>query len=166
MGKSSFTSSFIKDALLKDVRHVNLLRMGHVSNNLWNSNSLFHSTASYLLGCTHPSSTFIESFSYFDFSFLQTFGHLLGPRSIDNPKGHLGHKQASLLIIFSDIKLILTSSIAPITYLKNWALVASIIVVRFMVDQHPPFLKPLHESTITPSLSNNISRWHVISYCH
>jgi hypothetical protein len=121
---------------------------------------------SYLLGCTHPSSTFIESFSYFDSSFLQTFGHLLGPKSIDNPKGHLGHKLASLLIIFSGIKLIPTSSIAPITYLKNWAFVASIIVVRFMVDQHLPFLKPLHKSTITPSLSNNISRWHVISNCH
>jgi hypothetical protein len=121
---------------------------------------------SYVLRCTHPFSTFIKSFSYFDSSFLQVFGHLFGPRSIDNPKGHLGHKQTFFLIIFSGIKLISTSSIAPVIYLKSWALVASIIVVRFIVDQHPSFLKPLHESTITPSLSNNISRWHVISYHH
>jgi hypothetical protein len=44
LGTSSFTSSTIKDALLEDVRHVNLLfKLG--DGNLWNYNSLFHAMA-------------------------------------------------------------------------------------------------------------------------
>jgi hypothetical protein len=35
------------------------------------------------------------------------------------------------------------ATIAPITYLGNWAFVASIIVVRFMVDQRPFLLETL-----------------------
>jgi hypothetical protein len=71
------------------------------------------------------------------------FGHLLDPRSFDSSKGPLARKQASLPIIFNGVGFILTSTIAPIAYLGNWALVASIIVVKFMVDQHPFFLETL-----------------------
>jgi hypothetical protein len=71
------------------------------------------------------------------------FGPLLGLGSFDNLEGPLAHKQASLRIIFKGIELILTSIIAPIVYLRNWALVALIIVVRFMVDQWLFFLEAL-----------------------
>jgi hypothetical protein len=37
----------------------------------------------------------------------------------------------------------LTSTIAPTTYLRNWAFVILVIVARFMVDQHHFFLKAL-----------------------
>jgi hypothetical protein len=71
------------------------------------------------------------------------FGLLLGPRSFDNPKGPLACKQASLLTIFDGVKLVSTSTITPATYLGSWALIISIIVVRFMVDQHPFLLEAL-----------------------
>jgi hypothetical protein len=92
---------------------------------------------SYLLRCTPPISNFMESLISFDYSLLQVFGCLLGLRSFDNPKGCLVHKQASLPITFGGIKFILTTTMIPTTYLWSWALVASIIVVRFMVDQRP-----------------------------
>jgi hypothetical protein len=59
----------------------------------------------------------------------------LGPRSFNNPKKPLAYKQASLLIIFGGIELILIASITPIAYLRNWAFVVSIIAIRFMVDE-------------------------------
>jgi hypothetical protein len=65
------------------------------------------------------------------------FERLLGPRSFDSPEGHLTHKQVFLPITLSGIDLIPTSTITPTTYLRNWALVALIIAVRFMVDQCP-----------------------------
>jgi hypothetical protein len=71
------------------------------------------------------------------------FGCFLGPRSFDNPLGFLIHKQASLLITFGGVKLILTTTITPVTYLGNWALIVSIIVVKFMIDQHPFLSKAL-----------------------
>jgi hypothetical protein len=67
------------------------------------------------------------------------FRHLLGLGSFDNPEKPLVHKQGSLPMIFGGVEFILTSTIAPTTYLGSWALVVSIIVVRFMVD-HRPFL--------------------------
>jgi hypothetical protein len=88
----------------------------------------------YILQCTPPSFIFIESLISFDFSLHKVFGCPLGSRSFDNPKGPSVHKQASLLITFNGIKLISTFTIALIAYLRNWALVVSIIVVRFMVD--------------------------------
>jgi hypothetical protein len=71
------------------------------------------------------------------------FGHLLGLRSFDSLEGPLTCKQVSLLITFSDIRLIPTTTITPTTYLKNWAFVASIIAHRFMVDQYPFLLEAL-----------------------
>jgi hypothetical protein len=71
------------------------------------------------------------------------FGHLLGPRSFDSPELPLVYKQASLPITFSDVGLISTSTITLTTYLRNWALIVSIVVVRFMVDQHPFLLEAL-----------------------
>jgi hypothetical protein len=62
------------------------------------------------------------------------FGCLLGLGSFDRLKRHLVCKQASFPITFGGIELISTSIIAPIAYLRSWAFVASIIVVRFMVD--------------------------------
>ncbi len=59
------------------------------------------------------------------------------PGSFDSPEGPLAHKQASLPITFSGVELISTSTIAPIAYLRSWALVALVIVIRFMVDQCP-----------------------------
>jgi hypothetical protein len=92
---------------------------------------------SYLLQSTFPFSTFIETFLFFDSSFLQVFGHLLGPRSFDNLEGFLARKQAYFPITFDGIGIILMATIAPITYLRSWAFVVSIIVVRFMVNQRP-----------------------------
>jgi hypothetical protein len=65
------------------------------------------------------------------------FGHLLGIRSFDSLEGPIFHKQTFLLIILDGIDLISTSTIAPTTYLKSWALVISIIIARFMVNQCP-----------------------------
>ncbi len=67
----------------------------------------------------------------------------LGLRSFDSPKRSLAHKQAFLPIVFGGIGFIPTTTIALATYLKSWALVASIIVVKFMVDQHPLLLETL-----------------------
>jgi hypothetical protein len=63
------------------------------------------------------------------------FGRLLGSRSFDSLEGPLACKQASFLITFGSIGFIPTPTIAPTTYLGSWALIVSIIVVRFMVDQ-------------------------------
>jgi hypothetical protein len=95
----------------------------------------------YILQCTPSSSTFTEVFISFDSSFLQMFGCLLGPRSFDNPKGPLTHKQVSFPITFNGVKLLSTSTIAPTTYLGSWAFIVLVIVVRFMVDQRPLFLE-------------------------
>jgi len=67
------------------------------------------------------------------------FRHLLGSKSFDGPKGLLAHKQTFLLITFNGIMLIPTTTITPTIYLRSWAVVASIIVPKFMVD-HCPFL--------------------------
>ncbi len=117
---------------------------------------------SYLLQCAFPTSTFIESFIYLYSSFHKMFGPLLGLRSFDIPKGPLVCKQTSLPITFDGVRLILTSIIAPTTYLRNWAFVISIIFARFMVDQCPSFLKLQQESTITHFLSSNTLITHVI----
>jgi hypothetical protein len=68
---------------------------------------------------------------------------LLDLGSFDNPKGRLAHKQVSISITFCDIELIPTATIAPTAYLRSWALVASIITTRFMVDQCPFLLEAL-----------------------
>ncbi len=91
----------------------------------------------YLLWCTPPSSTFIKYLISFDTSFHKVFKCFWSIRSFDNLERPLVHKQASFLITFSGIKLILTSAITPIAYLGNLALVVSIITNRFMVNQHP-----------------------------
>jgi hypothetical protein len=87
--------------------------------------------------------TFIESFISFDFFFLQMFGCLLGIGSFDGPKSPLACKQTSLPITFRGVQFISTSIIAPIAYLRSWALVALVITARFMVDQHPFLLEAL-----------------------
>jgi hypothetical protein len=74
----------------------------------------------YLLGCTPPFSTFIQSFL-----------------SFDSLEGLLGCKQAFFLITFGGGNFILTSTIALVAYLKNWAFIISTIATRFMVDQCP-----------------------------
>ncbi len=71
------------------------------------------------------------------------FRRFLGPRSFDSPERPLVHKQVSLPTTFDGIKLILTFTIALTTYLGSWALVALIIIARFMVDQHPFLLEAL-----------------------
>ncbi len=96
---------------------------------------------SYLLRCTPSSCTFIKSPISYDSSFHKVFGCLLGPGSFDSPKGPLACKQASLPITFDSVKFISTSTITPIAYLGSWALVVSVIAVRFMVDQHPFLLE-------------------------
>ncbi len=97
---------------------------------------------SYFLQSTPPSSTFIESFTSFDFS-LQMFGHILGLPSFNNLERPLAHKPVSFPITFGGIELIPMVTIASLAYLKSWVFVASIIVLRFMVDQHPFLLKAL-----------------------
>jgi hypothetical protein len=51
------------------------------------------------------------------------------------------HKHASLPIIFGGVGFISTFTFAPIA--KDWALVVSIIVVRFMINQCPLLLEVL-----------------------
>jgi hypothetical protein len=110
---------------------------------------------SYFLWCTPPSSTFIKSFIYF-YSFHKIVGHLLGPRSFDSLKWPLARKQTSFSITFGGIELISTSIFAPTAYLGSWALVTSIITVRFIIDQRPFLLEALTWN------DNNTSRQHVI----
>jgi hypothetical protein len=76
-------------------------------------------------------------------SFHKVFGCFLGPRSFDSPERILAHKQTSLPITFGDIELISTSTISPTAYLGSWALVALVIIVRFMVNQRPFLLEAL-----------------------
>jgi hypothetical protein len=71
------------------------------------------------------------------------FRHLLGLGSFDNPKGLLACKQVSLLIIFGNIGFILTTTITPTSYLRNWILVVTTIVARFKVNQHLFLLEAL-----------------------
>jgi hypothetical protein len=70
------------------------------------------------------------------------FGCFLGPRSFNNPKGPLTCKKTSLPITFGGSRFISTPAITP-AYLKSWALVTSIIAIRFMVDQCPFLLEAL-----------------------
>jgi len=113
----------------------------------------------YLLRCTPPTSTFIKSLVSFDSSFLKMFGCFLGPRSFDSPKGPLIHKEAYLPIAFGGIKLIQTTTIIVITYLGSWDLGALIIIVMFMVDQHPFLFEALTQVDTTPQ--NNM--WSFVS---
>jgi hypothetical protein len=120
LSTSSFKSSFIKNTLLKDVWHVDLLpELGDVHVAFRFLTHCYTQWPSYLLCCTFPFPTFINSFVSFDFSFLQMFGHLLGPWSFDSPKGFLARKQTSLPITLGGIKLIPTFTIAPTTYLGS-----------------------------------------------
>jgi hypothetical protein len=65
------------------------------------------------------------------------FRWLLDLRSFDSLERTLTHKHASFPIVLGSIKFIPTITIAPTIYLGKWALIVSIIVVRFMVNQHP-----------------------------
>jgi hypothetical protein len=103
----------------------------------------FMQHSSYLLQCPFASSTLIESLISFDSPLYKRFGCLLGPRSFDIFKGPLSRKQASLPINFGGVGVISTSTIAPTTYFRSWALVTLIIVARFMVDGHPFLLETL-----------------------
>jgi hypothetical protein len=117
LGTSSFTLSFIKYALVKDVHHVDFfLRMGDVLLAFGILTYYFIQRPSYFLRFTPPSSTFIESFTSFDSSLLQVFGCLLGPRSFSNLDEILAYKQVSLLITFGGIGCISTTIITPTTY--------------------------------------------------
>ncbi len=106
-----------------------LLRMGDVHVAFEILIRCFMQHPLYLLQCTLPFSTFMESLISFDSSFHKMFGHLLGLRSFDSPEGLLACKQASLPITFDGIEFISRPTNAPTTYLKSWALVASIIYV-------------------------------------
>jgi len=64
-------------------------------------------------------------------------GCFLGLGSFDSHEGFLIHKQAPLPITFSGVELISTFTIARTSYLRSWALVTSVIVVKFMVYQRP-----------------------------
>jgi hypothetical protein len=98
---------------------------------------------SILLQCTPPFSTFIKSFSSFVSFCLQVFGCLLGPKNFDSLEGPLACKHISFLITLSCARFLLITTIAQIIYLNSWAVVASIIVVKFMVDHHPFLLETL-----------------------
>jgi hypothetical protein len=70
-------------------------------------------------------------------------GRLLDPKSFNSLEIFLAHKQVSLLIVFGGIKYILTIAIALVVYLGRWAFVILIIILKFIVDQHPFLLEPL-----------------------
>jgi hypothetical protein len=89
----------------------------------------------YPLRWTPPSFTFIKSLISFDSSLHKVFGRFLCPGSFDNLEGLLTYKQTSLPITFGGVGFISTSTITPIACLRNSALVVSVIIVRFMVDQ-------------------------------
>ncbi len=95
LSTSSFTSSFIKDAMLEDVRHVDLFpKMGDVKVAFGILTHYFMQQPSHLLQCTPPFSTFMESFTSFDSSLFQMFGCFLVLGSFDNRKGRIVRKQA------------------------------------------------------------------------
>jgi hypothetical protein len=77
---------------------------------------------------------FLCFFFLFWFTPFSNVWSFLGLRSFDSPQRLLTCKQVSLLITLVGIGFISTSTIALATYLKSWALVVSIIVVRFMVN--------------------------------
>jgi hypothetical protein len=144
LGIITFTSSFIKKALQKDARHVDLLpRMGDVHVAFGILTYCFMQWPSYLLWCTLLSSIFIELFISFNSSVHKVFGHLLGLGSFDSLEGPLAHKHASLPITFGGIRLMSTSTIAPVAYIGSWALVDLVIAFRFMVYQCPFLLEVL-----------------------
>jgi hypothetical protein len=63
LGTSSFTSSFVKNTLLKDVQHVDLLfKMGDVQIAFGILIHFFMQWPLFFLQCTPLSSTFIKSF--------------------------------------------------------------------------------------------------------
>jgi len=62
---------------------------------------------------------------------------LLGLGSFDNLERPLAYKQVFFPITFDGIRFIPMATFAPTTYLGSRALVASIIAIRFMVDQCP-----------------------------
>jgi hypothetical protein len=69
-GTSLFTSFFIKDAILEDVYHVDLLlKMDNVQVTFGILIHCFVQRPSYLLRCTHSFSTSVESFNFFYSSF-------------------------------------------------------------------------------------------------
>ncbi len=120
LGTSSFKSSFIKDTLLEDIQHVDILfRLGDVQIAFGILTHCYAEQPSYLLHCTPPSPTFINSLVSFDSSHFRMFGCLLAPRSFDSPKALLAHKQVSLPITLGGIGFIPTSTIAPTTYSLN-----------------------------------------------
>jgi hypothetical protein len=71
------------------------------------------------------------------------FGHLLGPRSFDNPKILLARKQTFVRITFGGISFIPMATMALATYLGSWAFIASIIAMRFMITECPFLLEAL-----------------------
>jgi len=75
LGTLIFTSSFIKDALLEDARHVDLFpRMDDVKVAFGILTHCFVQHPLYLLQYILPSSTFTKSLISFDSFFLQMFG--------------------------------------------------------------------------------------------
>jgi hypothetical protein len=74
----------------------------------------------------------------------------LGPKSFDSLERPLACKQISFLINFGGVRFLLITTIALTTYLRSWAFVASIIVIKFMVSQHPFLLEALTQ------MDNNI----------
>jgi len=118
------------------------LKMGDVKVKFEILIHCFMQWPSYFLRCTPSSSTFVKTFISFDSSLFQMFGHLLGPGSFDS-LGLLTHKQSSFTITFGGIGFIPIATITLTTYLKSWALVISIIIIKFMVDQCFIFLKIL-----------------------
>jgi hypothetical protein len=121
LGTSSFTSSFIKDAMLEDVQHVDLfLKMDDVQVAFGILSHCFMQRPSYFLQCTPPS-TFIEFFTSFDF-FLQMFECFLNLGSFDNLEELLTCRQTFFPIIFDYIEFILMTAIAPNNLFKELGL--------------------------------------------
>ncbi len=91
-----FISSFIKNVLLEDVRHVDLLfRMGDVKVTFGIVTCYFVQHPSYLLRCIPPFFTFIKFFIFFNSSLLQMYKCFLGLRSF-NSLGPLNCKSLPL----------------------------------------------------------------------
>jgi len=131
--------SFIKNVLLKDVCHVDIfVRLGDVQVGFGILIYCFVQQLSYLLCCTPTSSIFNPLFPFTPPSFK-----CLDLRSgcFDSLEIPLAHKHASFPITFGGIEFILTTTMVAAIYLRSF--VISIIVVRFVVNQHPFLLEVL-----------------------
>jgi hypothetical protein len=101
-----------------------------------------------LLRAFSPLSSFQHQFFSFDLTLIKVFKWLLSPCFFKCLKAFLVHRQVSLPIFNGGIGIIYIETIALITYLGNWALVAHVIVFRLLLDSHPFLLEVIGANSL------------------